>query len=77
MAVVILAVSFLLVLLFLFGLFFGSVKIPVRDIGRIFTGPDRAPGERALEELLALRSASGAPLGSILSTVTPDKALRR
>ncbi|MDR3146344.1 MAG: iron ABC transporter permease [Treponema sp.] len=40
-AAVILTVSFLLVLLFLFGLFFGSVTIPVRDIGRILTGPDR------------------------------------
>jgi iron complex transport system permease protein len=35
------AVSALLILLFLFGLFFGSVKIPLKEIGSILTGMDR------------------------------------
>jgi iron complex transport system permease protein len=34
-------VSVLLVLLFLFGLFFGTVKIPLREIGAILAGIDR------------------------------------
>jgi iron complex transport system permease protein len=38
---VIAAVSVLLALLFLFGLFFGSVKIPLREIGAILTAADR------------------------------------
>jgi iron complex transport system permease protein len=38
---VIAAVSVLLAALFLFGLFFGSVRIPLRDIGAILTGMDR------------------------------------
>jgi iron complex transport system permease protein len=38
---VITAVSVLLVLLFFFGLFFGSVKIPFREIGAILTGTNR------------------------------------
>jgi iron complex transport system permease protein len=37
----IVAVSVLLVLLFLFGLFFGSVKIPLKEIGAILRGADR------------------------------------
>jgi ABC-type enterobactin transport system permease subunit len=38
---VVAAVSVLLALLFLFGLFFGSVKIPFREIGTILAGMDR------------------------------------
>jgi iron complex transport system permease protein len=46
-------VSVLLVLLVLFGLFFGSVRIPLREIGAVLSGAER--GSAAAEIVIGIR----------------------
>lgn len=67
-SVVILAVSVLLGLLFIFGLFFGSVKIPLREIGAILAGLERdSPAEKIVMGIRLPRIIMAILVGMMLS----------
>jgi iron complex transport system permease protein len=62
-------VSVLLVLLFLFGLFFGSVHIPLREIAAILTGVDRdSPAAKIVTGIRLPRIMMAILVGMMLST---------
>ncbi|MFP3090136.1 iron ABC transporter permease [Treponema sp. TIM-1] len=64
-----LAVSVLLVLLLLFGLFSGSVKIPLSRMGAIFTGADRdSPAARIVLGLRLPRMVTALLVGMMLAS---------
>jgi iron complex transport system permease protein len=66
---VIAAVSLLLVLFFIFGLFFGSVKIPLREIGAILAGADRDSAAAKIVTGIRLpRIAMAVLVGMMLAT---------
>jgi iron complex transport system permease protein len=66
---VIAVVSCLLILLFLFGLFFGSVKIPFREIGGILAGRDRTSAAAKIITGIRLpRIVMAVLVGMMLST---------